>query len=831
MKNINKSLSLVLVFVLLLSVFPFNVVYAVEENTASTQTQKTEEFVLPDIVPEAESAERGYIGRAKEEEKDNYTFVFKNSDNTRTMRVYSHPVKYTDDDGNIKDITLDIQSRADGGFETKDNSIKTTFGAKLSDGIRLQHENVDIKLIPANKNITPVLSEDKQTVTYTLDTKTSLEYSLTYMGFKEDIVVSEYTGQTEYEFLLYTNGLTVKEEMGSYYLADSEGNRKANIGDIIIFTADERNNTLGSLSCIEIKENQIYGLTIHVDEEYLKDEKTVYPIRIDPTFEITSATTEGAIEDVTVQTNATYSGTLGILYLGTSNNRKYRILMRFPNVDIPVVFPEMIVSASVEFRDVMCQSVPVAMECRYYNGSATAWSESGTTTWSSIGGDLYVGNLIDTKTIFYGNGNEGSDINRYSFDITEAAKNWADGTRSPQQGFIFRAADESFSSTEDRLKYFGSYNRSDYRTSLTIKYSHIAVYLITQNVNSVTHYLSAETSGNGGVQALTGAQVTARDTSENWLTPEYYGKTMWTVQYYPDSDAYRIISMGLKYSHGNLEIGIFTTSTSVGVSIIETSGNYTLFDVTKNSNGYRLKNRATNKYIALSSDNVLTSSATATSKTNFIFDAIETKTFNNFWPGSYNVGIYNGVAHIQVIVEASAYSNPTIEEDYFESVKVWNNLSDNVIIYGPGETVPSGIVPMVVTFKGKSFGSTTTMASTIGTNAEGITADQLPTVTYQNWSSVTIYISNDYVFSETNARKTIAHEMGHALKLTHPWQITNLQNVENGRGGYSESGDKYIGNTRVLSIMNQWPATDSTNLTASTPKMHDIINLCNKWGW
>ncbi|MBO5402197.1 MAG: hypothetical protein J6A85_03380, partial [Clostridia bacterium] len=131
MKNINKSLSLVLVFVLLLSVFPFNVVYAVEENTASTQTQKTEEFVLPDIVPEAESAERGYIGRAKEEEKDNFTFVFKNSDNTRTMRVYSHPVKYTDDDGNIKDITLDIQSRAGGGFETKDNSIKTTFGAKL----------------------------------------------------------------------------------------------------------------------------------------------------------------------------------------------------------------------------------------------------------------------------------------------------------------------------------------------------------------------------------------------------------------------------------------------------------------------------------------------------------------------------------------------------------------------------------------------------------------------------------------------------------------------------------------------------------------------------
>ena len=476
MKNINKSLSLVLVFVLMLSVFPFNTVYAVTENTENIQTQQestkqTEEFVLPDIVEEAEAAERGYIGRSKTEEKDNYTFVFKNSDNTRTMRVYSHPVKYTDKDGNIKDITLDIQARDGGGFETKDNSIKTTFGNKLSDGIRLQHESVDIKLIPSSKNISSVLSEDNKTVSYTLDEKTSLEYSLTYMGFKEDIVVKEYTGQTEYEFLLYTNGLTVKEEMGSFFLADAEGNRKANIGDIIIFTADERNNTLGSLSCEEIKENQIYLLTIHIDAEYLKDEKTVYPIRIDPTLEITSATTEGAIEDVTVYTGSSYySGTSGILYAGVDSGNIYRILMRFPNLDISGISSDQIISSSVELRDVMCQSTQVMIECRYFTGASGLWTENTATTWSSVGGDTYIGNHITGRVIYYGNGNEGSDINRYSYDITNAAKSWANGTHSPQKGFIFKAADESFSSTEDRLKYFGSYNRSDYRTSLTVQY-------------------------------------------------------------------------------------------------------------------------------------------------------------------------------------------------------------------------------------------------------------------------------------------------------------------------------------------------------------------------
>ena len=81
------------------SVFPFSTAYAVE-GTETVDTRQTEEFALPNIVTEEEAVGRGYIGRVKEEEKDNYTFVFKDSENMRTMRVYSHPVKYTDKDGN-----------------------------------------------------------------------------------------------------------------------------------------------------------------------------------------------------------------------------------------------------------------------------------------------------------------------------------------------------------------------------------------------------------------------------------------------------------------------------------------------------------------------------------------------------------------------------------------------------------------------------------------------------------------------------------------------------------------------------------------------------------
>lgn len=41
---------------------------------------------------------------------------------------------------------------------------------------------------------------DNKTVLYDYDSKTAIEYSLNYTGFKEDIIVSEYIGQPEYDF-------------------------------------------------------------------------------------------------------------------------------------------------------------------------------------------------------------------------------------------------------------------------------------------------------------------------------------------------------------------------------------------------------------------------------------------------------------------------------------------------------------------------------------------------------------------------------------------------------------------------------------------------------
>ena len=122
----------------------------------------------------------------------------------------------------------------------------------------------------------------------------------------------------------------------------------------------------------------------------------------------------------------------------------------------------------------MCQGdEDITVECRIYNNSSPLWSEAGTTTWSSVG-TAYLGSLLDSHVISYGQGNVGT--HRYSFNILTAAKAWANGTQSPAKGLVFKAnstfENQTGDATKTWYKTFSSYNRAeDYRPSLSITYT------------------------------------------------------------------------------------------------------------------------------------------------------------------------------------------------------------------------------------------------------------------------------------------------------------------------------------------------------------------------
>lgn len=473
--TVRTSLLMLLSFLFVLGVtLPvFSTIGTTAKNVA--RESQIQESDIPSAVGTKLAAERGHALRLRASEHDLNTVVFRNDNQTQTMYIFDYPVKYIDTTGETRDISLEIADSGteQGAFMTKAAHVQTYFSKNLSDGVTVSADDVSIRSVPvtpasvstATMNASRVNAE---TISYPYGEKTSIEYSLTYTGYKEDIVVSSYTGQTEYQFRLYTNGLLLHCEDGSYYLKDETGEIRATIGDIIVFTADNRNNYLGSMTHVTVCESEEYLLTIHLDADYLRDEKTVYPIRIDPTIEITyDQDGEGAIEDTTINSLQGSSGSSGSLFIGKRETYGIsRVLMRFPTFPTDLVAStDQILRAEVEMRDVLCESDAMSVYCYVFTGGD--WEEN-TASWSAVSPNSY-GPSVGSNTISYANGSANSHC--YSFTITNAVIGWLNGTYDLEQGILFKASSSVENASAYLHKTFASYNRASYKPSMRIVYT------------------------------------------------------------------------------------------------------------------------------------------------------------------------------------------------------------------------------------------------------------------------------------------------------------------------------------------------------------------------
>lgn len=471
-------------------------------GTVTENIQALDSAEKTDILQQEEARGKEHIARLHNEEGLNQ-HIYLNRDGSKTMYLYDHPVKYLDTDGKMQDISLEIAQTEDARYpyRTKANSAVTSFPADMADGIRLDGEGVSIRLAaqmpvssgknPLNRNARQINGEK---VAYTYDAKTSIEYSLTYAGFKEDIVVSQYTGQTEYQFTLYTNGLTLTELSGSYYLTDAEGEIRASIGEIIVFTADERNNTMGELLATTVEENQVYNMTILLDGDYLADPNTTYPIRIDPTLELVYENAGAtALEDVVIQSNNTPLPQYTASVIGKSSKGISRLLVRFPGIDFYAMEGVTVTSAYLSIRDLLCEAEVMTLTCYPFTGSE--WTET-TANWSM---SQSWGAALDSYDISYANGRQQTESHRYNFDISALVQQWVDGTVNDDLGVILRADDSVEQSSENFYKTFGSYERSSNKTYFVMEYNE-NISLSREDVDvyvgdSLTLYASTFPSG------------------------------------------------------------------------------------------------------------------------------------------------------------------------------------------------------------------------------------------------------------------------------------------------------------------------------------------------
>ena len=421
-------------------------------------------------------AKKGHIARLHAEETLS-SYVFQNKDGSRTIYFMDEPVKYQDSNGLIweKDLTLRpttsngtavlMGTNSVEGYTTTSNDIGLTIPNNPAHGIRLTYAENQIKLIPQGGILNPTPETADNAVTYPdyFGEGMSLRYTPTLDGVKEDIILKSYTGVNRFTFILETDGLRLYQDSGRYYLASSQTDEtRFELGDVVTFDAHGK-FSVGSMTMETVTANQSYRLTLTIDEDFLTDSATTYPVTIDPTITVANASNSDgdAIEDATIYSGAPdMNANWTYLHAGYYNStyKVARTLFLFPGLVGSSVyqFPSEYQITSVEFhiREATGTS-PIAVGL-YANSSDYRWSES-TVTWN------YTDFILTRQyaTASPGNGND------TVYDITNLVRAWQNGEEDPYMGITLKSSNET---SVDKAFYATEYSTSSYRPYVTVTY-------------------------------------------------------------------------------------------------------------------------------------------------------------------------------------------------------------------------------------------------------------------------------------------------------------------------------------------------------------------------
>ena len=458
-----------------------------ESESEIVRTELTEQN-LPDVIDSETAIADGYVARLNSEEQSLSEVVLEKDDGMRALYLFSENVKYIDENGDVADKSNNAV-RKGRAFVNEGNDVEIILPATLTAGIAVIGDELNITMKPLTDKIGRSLSPAKKTADDTVvysdvfDSSTNIEYTYTYGGVKENIILESYNGKNSFDYEITTGGLSLYEDKGTLLLADESGDVKATLGEVVVFSADNKNNTFGKYKVEELEKNSRYKVTVSVDRECLTDPKTKYPVKINPDLKTINASAK--IQDLQVfkgtdgkGTSETSAGYSGVSRVGWTDWGACRTLIKLNNFSFntyKITDAWQIDSAYVELRDLMCQGgsgVPIS--CGQFNGNF--WTEKDTRTWNGL--EAENSSLSSPVNVTYGNGNSKRNLSDkdqwYNWNLTGTVKKWLTNASLKEKGLQVRTYTsflEENSIYSDYMKTFSSMQGdADYKPYFVIKY-------------------------------------------------------------------------------------------------------------------------------------------------------------------------------------------------------------------------------------------------------------------------------------------------------------------------------------------------------------------------
>jgi RHS repeat-associated protein len=411
-------------------------------------------------------------------------------DGSREARVYDTPINYKDESGEWEPIESELEQAADGAISNEANSFELSLPPRLGAGashLTIADEWVATQLLGQSTDAAEV---EGTSATYEGADETSFELASTATGLKETIELQSPSAPSVFHFALSASAdlQPSLEEDGSILFRDQDGNVATVLpAPTIVDSAPGDIPTSSPVSYGLQAADGGWQLSVTVDPAWLGAADRSWPVKIDPSLEVSGAASldcQYFVKEPSGETNATSScGSTGATELkaeyatASGITSRYRSAIKFDLSAVPSTGS--VQSASVNLYDPEAATGIGAVQLRRATQSWTGqlnWIYlerkapiGQNIKWTTPGGDFTTeGSELSTSE-------RGTEAGWWSFTkgLVPLVNGWVQGTTA-NQGLIVKLADESAcgsSCTHGRFKFMSSGSSpTEHRPYIAVKY-------------------------------------------------------------------------------------------------------------------------------------------------------------------------------------------------------------------------------------------------------------------------------------------------------------------------------------------------------------------------
>ena len=516
-----------------------------------------------ELISDSTIAEAGHVRRLPQAEGDMNTVMLANEDGTHSMYLFSYPVKYTDENGNVYDKSnrLTAHSRSGYAYVNEENDIQTHLPTDITKNpVMLTYGDYAVATYIGTESLRSTAQlQNENTVLYTgaFGADTAVRYTADFSGYKEDVILYSSSAPTSFIFLLRPAGLVPVAENGVIRYQDKDtGETVLTTSPFYIYdSAENPNSYIDTDFSLEELTGGIYVLTVTLDAEYLATEGLTYPIYVDPTLSYMSSDA--------VETTAVYSGST-MLNQACGNELYHYVGYR----EMPYSQGRMLVRLNalkdnVLFRSLSADqvtSVTLNLMSAGGGGSSStvimAYQFTGADSWTPTGAK-FSDVQASSYALPYCGTTMAPDDSVCSLNVTSIAQGWVgfepSATTKASQGIILLNSNSVY--PEFSRRFYGSQSFTGVLPTVTVTY--------TPEIEDGTYYIK-----NYGTDGY--LQIPNNTQEENIITGDFdniYAKWIITLQ----SNGYYTVKSATSTTTQNVYIGISNSDITGSGEVIQTS--------------------------------------------------------------------------------------------------------------------------------------------------------------------------------------------------------------------------------------------------------------------